>query len=135
MPACLTKYSKPVHRLKKRKDFLQVQRSKKRSFGRFVTVAIRYDLPENHGRFGITISKKVGQAHLRNKIKRRIRHIFRDNPHLFLTKSLVVIVKNQASVATFSDLSSDLIKACLQKPKFNNFKHKNKAQNTAGERL
>ncbi|HXW53653.1 MAG TPA: ribonuclease P protein component, partial [Myxococcota bacterium] len=64
------------------------------------------------GKIGITVPKKVGKAHVRNKIKRQIRHILRTNPSLFFDKILVVVVRDSASAATFSELQSDIIETC-----------------------
>jgi len=99
-------------RIRKRRDFLRVQRFGVRSFGRFVVVVAQRSADGLTGKVGITVPKKVGAAHTRNKIKRRIRHIFRLKQDLFLGKSLVVIARESASLITFSDLESDIVAAC-----------------------
>jgi ribonuclease P protein component len=108
-------------RIQKRRDFLHVQRHGVRSFGRFV-VAIAQRSHENAcGKLGITVPKKVGPAHVRNKIKRRIRHILRLNQDAFFEKFLVIIAKESSEAACFSDLSQDILQACRR------FKHQTKA--------
>ena len=99
-------------RIRKRRDFLRVQRFGARSFGRFVVIVAQRAAVGSFGKIGITVPKKVGAAHTRNKIKRRIRHIFRLKQELFLGKSLVVIARTGASLIAFSDLESDVIDAC-----------------------
>jgi ribonuclease P protein component len=99
-------------RIRKRRDFLRVQRFGCRSFGRFVVIVAQRSANSLVGKVGITVPKKVGAAHIRNKIKRRIRHIFRLKPDLFLGKSLVIIARVGACVITFRDLESDIITAC-----------------------
>jgi ribonuclease P protein component len=99
-------------RLRKRRDYLRVQRFGSRYFGRYiVAVAERCKIGEN-GRVGFTVPKKVGAAHVRNKIKRRLRHIVRNNPNLFFERTLVIVARDNASNASFTDLVSDVVDAC-----------------------
>jgi ribonuclease P protein component len=101
-------------RIRKRRDFLRIQRFGARSFGRFVVIIAQrsFDLPA--GKIGITVPKKVGAAHIRNKIKRRIRHIFRFHQELFKQKSLVVVARTAAHQSSFSHLESDIIDTCAK---------------------
>jgi len=66
-----------VERLLKRSQFEKVMaRGRKRRVENICTVLfLKNDL--NHPRLGIIASKKVGNAVIRNKAKRRIREIFR----------------------------------------------------------
>lgn len=116
-------------RIRKRRDFLRVQRRGNRVFGRFVVVVFQTLSPLACGNFGITVPKKVGPAHVRNKIKRRIRHIFRHHQELFSSKSVVVIARDSSSIVSFDELQTDLLSACSRmKPERNNrfFRHKPK---------
>lgn len=99
-------------RIRKRRDFLRVQRYGIRSFGRLVVVVAKRDKDGSDGKIGITVPKKVGAAHVRNKVKRRIRHILRLNQNLFFEKCLVIVARDTAGVAAFSDLEADLVEAC-----------------------
>jgi ribonuclease P protein component len=99
-------------RILKRRDFLRVQRFGSRSFGRFVVVIAKKDRDKSIGKFGITVPKKVGVAHDRNKIKRRIRHILRENQELFFEKFLVIIAKDTANDVPFLQLYKDILDAC-----------------------
>lgn len=110
-------------RIQKRKEFLRVQRFGVRSFGRFVVAISQAEKP-SPGRLGITVPKKVGPAHARNKIKRRIRHIFRHNKTLLLNKSLVIVAKEAASKALFSELTDDIMRACQKFNQKNPTSHK-----------
>lgn len=98
-------------RIRKRRDFLRVQRRGARVFGRFIVVIFQNISDPESGNFGITVPKKVGAAHVRNKIKRRIRHIFRHNQQVFLGKSIVVIARDSASNSSFAELNNDLLAA------------------------
>lgn len=101
-------------RLRKRREFLRVQNHGTRSFGRFVVIVCARPPQKSLGRIGITVPKKVGAAHLRNKIKRRIRHIFRLNQNLFYERNLVIIARASSGIAAFSALHEDIISACAR---------------------
>ena len=67
-----------VERLKKRADFLRVAsvRRKWAAPGMVLQAAKRSDAPGTDGvRVGFTVTKKVGNAVIRNRIKRRLRAI------------------------------------------------------------
>lgn len=96
-------------RLRKRQDFLKVQKRGARSFGKCLVVIARDSFDHPNGRVGITVPKKVGKAHDRNTIKRRIKHILRINPLLFSQKDIVVIAKENCPTVSFDELKSELI--------------------------
>lgn len=74
--------------------------------GRFLSVKW---LPAPELRVGIVVSKKVGKAVVRNRIKRRLREILR---RLHLPKAhLLVIASPEAREATYAELFQDLIRA------------------------
>lgn len=63
-------------RLRKRRDFALVQRSASRLTGQFLLIEYRFSqLP--YPRLGITVSKRYGKAHDRNRFKRLVREAFR----------------------------------------------------------
>jgi|HubBroStandDraft_6_1064221.scaffolds.fasta_scaffold804515_2 ribonuclease P protein component len=99
-------------RIRKRCDFLRIQRGGARSFGRFVIVAAKQDGNGSNGRIGITVPKKVGSAYIRNRVKRRIRHILRLNQHLFYERCLVIVARESAGAISFSELETDLMDTC-----------------------
>lgn len=100
-------------RLQKRREFLRIQRFGTRHFGKYV-VLISLKNSTDLGKAGITVSKKVGPAHCRNQIKRRLRHVLRTNPFIYMKKQIVIIAKDSASEASFDDLKDDLIKTYLK---------------------
>ncbi len=70
-------------------------------------------------RFGFIISKKVDKrAVMRNKIKRQLREIIRQRCLPEFTEALapycnlVILVRNQATGATFNQLLGDLVQSC-----------------------
>lgn len=65
-------------RLRKRADFQRIYRNGIRVVGRFVVVFAESG-PAAKNRLGITASRKIGSAVVRNRCKRRIREVFRLN--------------------------------------------------------
>ena len=49
-------------------------------------------------RVGITVSKKLGKAHVRNRTRRRLREIYRLNEHRFARGYDIVVVARSAAV-------------------------------------
>lgn len=63
------------------------------------------------GRVGFTVSKKVGKAHERNLVKRRLRHLMRQQKERFAAHDVVVIARASALEISFEELSRQLDKA------------------------
>lgn len=65
-------------RIRSKKDFTDIYRKGARIRGRDFNLVFRSnDL--GHGRLGVVVSKKVGPAVVRNRIKRRFRDVYRRN--------------------------------------------------------
>lgn len=64
-------------RLRKSRDFLRVIRRGHHRQSEKLNAQILFD--QSKTRLGITVTKKFGKAHLRNRFKRLIREIFRTN--------------------------------------------------------
>ena len=64
-----------------------------------------------HARLGVTVSKKVGNAVLRNRIKRCIREIFRQNRSTLPAVDLNVIARREAAAMDFHRLEQELLTA------------------------
>ncbi|MBN2239326.1 MAG: ribonuclease P protein component [Dehalococcoidales bacterium] len=91
-----------VGRLKKPREYALVY-SKGRSWtSRLLVIrVIPNDL--NETRFGLSVSKKVGNAVARNKVKRRLREITRTEP-VKPGWDIVIIVRPAVSGTAFSEL-------------------------------
>ena len=98
-------------RLAKRREFVRVYDSGQKVFSRFsVLFFLANDLPQS--RVGITVTKKVGKANVRNRLKRWTREVYRRQrePLALDSQSLdiVVNVKPNAAAASFDDYSREL---------------------------
>ena len=57
-------------------------------------------------RVGITVSKKLGKAHIRNRMRRRLREVYRLNEEKFLPGwDIVVVARTKAVFADFDTLT------------------------------
>ena len=73
-----------------------------------VLYARRNRTPGN--RVGITVSKKLGKAHIRNRVRRRFREVYRLNEEKFLPGwDIVLVARSRAIDADFAELT----RACL----------------------
>ena len=57
-------------------------------------------------RVGITVGKKLGKAHIRNRMRRRLREVYRLNEQQFLPGyDIVVVARTKALFADFQTLT------------------------------
>ena len=76
--------------------------------GRLVLYARRRQRPTN--RLGITVSTKLGKAVRRNKVRRRLREIYRLNESRFLPGcDMVVVVRSRGIGAPYRALEADFL--------------------------
>lgn len=98
-------------RLAKRREFVRVYESGRKVFSRYAVLFFAgNDLPQS--RIGVTATKKLGKANVRNRLKRWTRETYRRQrePLGLDARSLdiVVNVKPNAAAASFDDYSRDL---------------------------
>jgi ribonuclease P protein component len=101
----------PVEKVRRRTDYLRCYRTGRRRHG---SLAIVYFVPNQLGfpRLGITASRKVGKAVARQRIKRRIREVYRrwqDRGRL-PALDLVIHLKPEAGKSDFQGLRSELLR-------------------------
>ncbi len=104
MSECL----RPQDRLKRRTDFRRVQGSAQRVHTRHFLVVLAPGL----GRVGITITKKVGNAVERNRVKRLVREVFRRHRQWFPEGiDVVFIAKRGAPAVDFATVQEEVRRA------------------------
>jgi len=79
-------------RLKKDKEFQIVFREGKKIWINSILLIIYKPNDLNYRRLGIVISKKIRKANQRNKVKRRVRELFRRNKDLFPENCDIIII-------------------------------------------
>ena len=71
----------------------------------FLVIYFRQNKTETN-RIGITVSKKLGHAVVRNRIRRRLREIYRLNEDLFCPGwDIVVVARSRCVDASFQNMS------------------------------
>lgn len=95
-------------RLRRRKEFLALKESGERwhlpSF-----VVIRRVSPTGRRRLGITVSRRVGPAVVRNRVKRMIREVFRTSGYDgAAAQDILVIARRGASKLEYAQVASEL---------------------------
>ena len=84
--------------------FQRLYRSSGQANGLLVLYARKNRLGIN--RVGITVSKKLGKAHIRNRVRRRVREVYRLNEDKFQPGwDIVVVVRGKAVEAPFGKLA------------------------------
>ena len=107
-----------MHRLKKRRDYLKVARGDRTPRRGFLLQSIRRPDAADNGaeaeaRFGFTVTKKMGNAVVRNRIRRRLKEAVRlvgaaaADPG----RDFVLVGRRPALDMPFSDLVAEVIGA------------------------
>jgi ribonuclease P protein component len=100
-------------RLRKRREFEECYASGVRVSGRFLQLFVKSRVEEGSARLGISIPRRAGKAVERNRLRRRLREIFRRN-RAFLPRDRVDIViqsRQGAAGAPFAGLLADYLES------------------------
>ena len=66
-------------------------------------------------RLGVTVSNKIGKAVVRNRVRRRLREIYRlHEGALCRGKDFVIVARNRSVNAEYTQLEKAYLKACKQ---------------------
>lgn len=100
---------KKALRIKKNEEFSQII-AKKQSLASAAFIVYWQAKKAEHSRVGISVSKKLGKAHIRNKIKRQLRMMLQDVVDFEKSEyDYIVIVRPK-----YCDLSFDAAKKDLE---------------------
>ena len=103
---------KKIDTLKKNYEFKNVLNKGKFYRGKYVTIYINKNKEEKN-KIGIAISKKIGKANKRNRLKRLIRESYRlQKDNLKKGYNIIFIWNKQADILnnTYKNVSEDIIK-------------------------
>ncbi len=105
MSSCLTKTEK----IRKKSEYLTVYRQGERFKGKIVDICL---LEKELGlrRMGLSVSKRIGNAVVRNRVKRVLREVFRHHKQEFLPGiDMIFIAKKGAEVGKYCDIETDVL--------------------------
>lgn len=96
-------------RILRRAEYLETYASGRRHVGRWLVFFARAT-PGPEGRLGVTITKKTGSAVVRNRLRRRLRELYRRASLRAAPVDVVVNVRPGAEEATVEELARDFEK-------------------------
>lgn len=101
-----------VHeRIRKRKDFIDIYKKGKRYRGKYFNIVY---LPNHldHSRVAVVAGKKIGNAVTRNRIKRRMRALFRKyKPDPDESMDLILFPKKESAWVPWTQIQKDYVSA------------------------
>jgi ribonuclease P protein component len=104
------RFGKEAH-LRSRREFLAVQeRGRKLHSGAYLVLALANE--RGHARLGITVSSKIGNAVVRNRVKRWVREAFRATAAELPSMDVVVIARSSAPRSGLAGAARALASAC-----------------------
>ena len=95
------------NRIKKYSEFqkvIEADNVKKTCF--FVSYSLTNEL--GYSRFGISVPKKIGNAVIRNKIKRQVRSAIGQSTNFEKSVDIVIIVRKNYQISNFAQIESEI---------------------------
>ena len=100
-----------ARRLRQATEFTRVRKEGKSIRGELLTLAFLKDAERVPARAGFVTSRRVGDAVVRNRIRRRLREIVRKHQHQLVNGSwIITIALGRASGARFAELEGEWLR-------------------------
>ena len=96
------------YRVKTEKDFTAIFKNGQ-NFANRKFVIYRLQKEQRHYRVGISVSKKLGNAVVRNRIKRKIRHVLMQHQEGFKVDDFVVIARKGVEELDYWQIEKNLL--------------------------
>ena len=98
-----------MHRLRKNKEFNFIYKKGERvSTEHFTLFVVKSKF--NNYLIGFSVSKKLGKANVRNKLKRRLREIVRRDVDVKNFQNYILLARNEAEKLPFNSLKDEIKK-------------------------
>ena len=98
-----------MHRLRKNKEFNYIYKKGERVSTEHFTLFVVKSKFENY-KIGFSVSKKLGKANKRNKLKRRLKEICRRYVKIPPYRNYVLMARNDAQNVDFIFLKEEVVK-------------------------
>ena len=95
-------------RIKKRESFSEIYSHKHSKANHYMVVYTKKN-DCGHARFGFSLSKKIGKAHVRNLYKRRLSEIVRLNWQGFRAYDVVVVARKDITTLDYHELEQSFL--------------------------
>ena len=97
--------------LKESRDFARIKAEGRSQSGRFFVLAMRQDPEVSAFQFGLITGKRLGNAVIRNRLRRQMREIIRAHQEgIALGWQFVTIARWRAPEADFAELEQDWVR-------------------------
>ena len=103
-----------AERLRHRRDFLRAQAQGKRLHTRHFGLVLA-PTAEGHPRLGLVVSRRLGKAVQRNRVKRLLREFFRRHKSGLPAVDLVIMAKKGAAALTYHQVEEELGRLLLSR--------------------
>jgi ribonuclease P protein component len=98
---------RPIERIRRQKDFSELYRRGRRLKSRYFHLVFQPNGLE-YSRMAVVVSKKVGKATVRNRVKRRFRELFRRNKDLLGKPcDLIFIAQKEISRLSWEEFKAE----------------------------
>jgi len=102
-------------RIKASRDFARLKREGASHQGRFLVLSVLHDSSVAPFRFGLVTTRRLGPAVVRNRIRRRLREVVRDQQLRIKPGVMIVIIARWRSPdASLEDLKRDWVKTATR---------------------